>query len=93
MSPKAFQPPTRRGGSAPDPFVESGPLLPGEYRPLAPVPAASVREGLRGATEGDLLRALVTYHQWVRLDPVTLRRYSRHGGAAALAVTEALDNG
>ena len=61
-----------------------GPLLPGEYRPLAPVPAASDPSFWASVTEAELLKALVTYHQWTRLDPNTLRRYRRHGAQLAV---------
>jgi hypothetical protein len=71
--------------------IVPGPLLPGEFRPIAPTPAASEPSGLAAYSEGELLKALVTYHQWFRLDPVTIRRYSRHNGAAALAVGAAFD--
>jgi len=61
-----------------------GPLLPGEFRASHPTPAASDPSFWAGVSEGDLLRALVLYHQWTRLDAHTLRRYRRHGAQLAV---------
>jgi len=68
----------------PTPTDTYGPLLPGEYRSICPTPAASAPSFWAQVPEADLLRALVIYHGWVRLDAATLRRYRRHGSQLAV---------
>lgn len=53
-----------------------GPLIPGEFQPLAPVPASSESGGGCGFTEAQLLRMLVENYRWGYLAPDMLRRYN-----------------
>lgn len=51
-----------------------GPVLPGEFRPLAPTPAASESGEPPYLPEKELLRQLVRYYRWARVGPDQLRR-------------------
>lgn len=61
--------------------MHQGPVLPGEFRPLAPTPAAS--ESGNGPTlpEKELLRQLILHYRWVPIGPGQLQRYNPHGRA------------
>ena len=56
-----------------------GPVLPGEFRPLAPTPASSESGGAPPFTEKQLLRMLVEHYRWGYVAPDLLRRYNPHG--------------
>lgn len=51
-----------------------GPVLPGEFRPLAPVPAASESGEPPYLPEAELLRQLCRYYRWCRVGPHQLQR-------------------
>lgn len=55
-----------------------GPLLPGEFRPLAPVPAASESGDPPMATEAELIRQLVYHYRWGWIGEDMLRKYNPH---------------
>jgi hypothetical protein len=56
-----------------------GPLLPGEFRPLAPVPAASDAGDPPIAPEAVLIAQLVKHYRWCHLGAGHLKRYNPHG--------------
>ena len=56
-----------------------GPLLPGEYRPLAPVPAASEPSQRPPLTEAQCLAMLIKHYRWAWLGQGKLRRFNPHG--------------
>jgi hypothetical protein len=51
-----------------------GPVLPGELRPLAPVPAASESGEPPYLPEKELLRQLVRYYRWAWIGSDRLQR-------------------
>lgn len=57
----------------------AGPILPGEFRPVAPTPASSESGGAPPFTERALLRMLVQHYRWGYVAPDLLRRYNPHG--------------
>jgi hypothetical protein len=69
----------RPGFSADTAPTQRGPLLPGEFQPLAPTPAAS--ESGNGPTlpEKELMRQLILHYRWVPTGPGQLQRYNPHG--------------
>lgn len=69
---------------------KDGPLLPGEFRPLAPVPAASDSGDGPVFTEAQLLSMLIRHYRWVWLGTDKLMRYNPHGRAIRAEV-EALE--
>jgi hypothetical protein len=70
----------------------SGPVLPGEYRPLAPVPAASEPSDPPILTEAECLRLLVKHYRWTWLGKDRLLKWNPHGRAIRAEV-EALGDG
>lgn len=56
-----------------------GPVLPGEFRPLAPTPASSERSNGPTLPEKELLRQLVMHYRWVHLGADRLMRYNPTG--------------
>lgn len=56
-----------------------GPVLPGEFRPLAPVPASSDSGEPPYLPEKELLRQLLTYYRWTWVGADRLQRYNPHG--------------
>lgn len=58
-----------------------GPILPGEFRPLAPVPAASDSGDGPVFTEAQLLAMLVRHYRWTWIGKNRLQRYNPHGRA------------
>ena len=63
-----------------------GPVLPGEFRPLAPTPAASESGGGPIGTEAELIRQLVHYYRWGWIGDDMLRRYNPHHRAVRAEV-------
>ena len=55
-----------------------GPVLPGEFRPLAPVPASSDSGEPPYLPEKELLRQLLTYYRWTWVGADRLQRYNPH---------------
>lgn len=55
-----------------------GPVLPGEFRPLAPTPAASTSGNGPTLPEKELIRQLVLHYRWVVVGPGQLQRYNPH---------------
>jgi len=55
-----------------------GPILPGEYRPLAPVPAASDSGDPPMATEAELIAHLILHYRWGWIGDDMLRKYNPH---------------
>lgn len=84
-------PPVRRV-RANDWSAMGGPLLPGEFRPVAPTPAASESGEPPYLPEAELLRQLVTYYRWTWLGMGQLKRYNPHNRAIRAEV-EALGDG
>jgi hypothetical protein len=68
-----------------------GPILPGEFRPLAPTPASSDSGGAPPFTERELLRMLVQHYRWGYLAPDLLRRYNPHGRDVQALVEGTID--
>ena len=58
--------------------MQRGPILPGEFRPLAPVPAASDSGSGPTMTEGELIKQLVLHYRWVVMGAGHLQRYNPH---------------
>jgi hypothetical protein len=58
-----------------------GPLLPGEFRPLAPVPAASEPTDPPILPEAELLRQLIKHYRWCWLGEGVIHRWNPHGRA------------
>lgn len=58
--------------------MQRGPVLPGEFRPLAPIPAASESGGGPTLPEKELIRQLVLHYRWVVMGPGQLQRYNPH---------------
>jgi hypothetical protein len=58
-----------------------GPVLPGEFRPLAPVPASSDSGEPPYLPEQELLRQLIRYYRWAWVGAGELKRYNPHGRA------------
>lgn len=58
--------------------MQRGPVLPGEFRPLAPTPAASERGNGPTLSEGELIKQLVLHYRWVVYGPGHLQRYNPH---------------
>jgi hypothetical protein len=56
-----------------------GPLLPGECRPIAPVPAASGPSDPPPCTEREALRALVKHYGWCWTGQAEIRKLSCRG--------------
>lgn len=56
-----------------------GPILPGEVRPLAPVPAASTSGNGPTLPEKELIAQLVKHYRWVHMGAGHLKRYNPHG--------------
>ena len=72
--------------------ILSGPLLPGEFRPLAPVPAASEPSDPPPLTEAQCIACLVKHYRWAHIGESQLRRYNPHGRrvvSEALALIDA----
>lgn len=57
----------------------AGPVLPGEFRPAAPTPAASDPGDPPRLSEGDAIRCLIRYHRWLWTGKDSLRRFNPHG--------------
>lgn len=55
-----------------------GPVLPGEFRPLAPTPAASTSGNGPTLPEAELIRQLILHYRWVMIGPGQLQRYNPH---------------
>jgi len=68
-----------------------GPVLPGEFRPLAPVPASSESGDPPIATEAQLLHQLVKHYRWTWLGKDRLLRWNPHDRAIR-AEAEALND-
>ena len=68
-----------------------GPLLPGEFRPLAPTPASSESGDPPIGTEAELIRQLVHYYRWGWIGDDMLRKYNPHRRAIRSEV-EALED-
>lgn len=56
-----------------------GPLLPGEFRPIAPVPASSDPGNPPPFSEQEAIRVLILHYGWCPIGGNELRRYRRHG--------------
>lgn len=67
-------------------------MLPGEFRPLAPAPAASDSGEPPYLPEAELLRQLIRYYRWAWVGVGELKRYNPHGRAIRAEV-EALGDG
>jgi hypothetical protein len=61
---------------ADDCSLTGGPALPGEFRPLAPTPAASTSGNGPTLPEAELVRQLVLHYRWVVISPGQLQRYN-----------------
>lgn len=69
----------RPGFGADAAALQRGPILPGEFRPLAPTPASSESGGGPTLTEGELIKQLVLHYRWFVMGPGQLQRYNPHG--------------
>jgi hypothetical protein len=69
-----------------------GPVLPGEFRPLAPVPASSESGDPPICTEQQAIRALIVHYRWCWTGVGQLKKYNPHGRNINAEV-EALGNG
>jgi hypothetical protein len=56
-----------------------GPVLPGEFRPAAPTPAASDSGNGPSLPEKELLRQLILHYRWVWVGVGQLKRYNPQG--------------
>jgi len=68
-----------------------GPVLPGEFRPLAPTPAASDSGDGPIAPEAVLLAQLVKHYRWVWLGKERLMRWNPHCRAIRAEAEELMD--
>ena len=68
----------RPGFTASAAYLQQGPILPGEFRPLAPTPAASESGGGPTLTESQCLKELILHYRWVMVGPGQLQRYNPH---------------
>ena len=71
-------PSMRPGFTASAAPMQQGPILPGEFRPLAPTPAASESGAGPTLPEAELIRQLVLHYRWCHLCAGYLKRYNPH---------------
>lgn len=64
----------------------TGPLLPGEVRPLYVTPASSEPSEPPPMSEAECIRCLVRHHRWCHLGDNKLMRWNPHGRAIAAEV-------